>query len=328
MSKIKLIENHSEIGAGTRGASLGVDAIKIASINASSEFFANFPSEKVPTENDILFKRRKPSFAKNIKEISKVFEYLSHSLKNTFNNGFFPIVLAGDHSSAAGTIAGIKATFPNKRLGVIWVDAHADLHSPYTTPSGNVHGMPLAISLGEDNLDRKSNEVKGATLEGWENLKNFAGISPKINYEDIVFFGVRDTEDQEDYLIKKHHLKCFSVTDVRTKGIVTAVNEANEYLENCDLIYISFDVDSMDCNYVSHGTGTPVPVGFSEYEATKLLLNLLKNEKVCCFEVTEVNPTLDEKCNVMAETAFRILEKSAAILEKKKSPFTRNGQAV
>ena len=326
MNKIKLIENHSEIGAGTRGASLGVDAIKIASINAKSEFFAKFPADKLPTENDILFKYPKPSYAKNVKEISKVFENLSRSLKSAFNEDFFPIVLAGDHSSAAGTIAGVKATFPEKRLGVIWVDAHADLHSPYTTPSGNVHGMPLAISLDEDNLDRKTNDVKGATLEGWENLKNFSGIAPKIDYNDLVFFGVRDTEEQEDYLIKKHNLKCFSVTDVRTLGIEKVVNETNEYLKNCDLIYISFDVDSMDCNYVSHGTGTPVPVGFSEYEATKLLLNLLKNEKVCCFEITEVNPTLDEKCNVMAETAFRILEKSTAVLEKKKSPFTRNEQ--
>lgn len=317
MSKIKLVEINSEIGAGTRGASLGIDAMKIASINAGSDFFAKYTSEKVPTENEILFKKSKPSFAINIKEIIKVFENLSQTLKNIFNEGCFPIVLAGDHSSAAGTIAGIKATFPGKRLGVIWVDAHADLHSPYTTPSGNVHGMPLAISLSEDNLDRKSNDVKGSTLKHWENLKNSSGFAPNIDYNDLVFFGVRDTEEQEDYLMKKHNLKSFSVTEVRNLGIEKVVNEANEYLKNCDLIYISFDVDSMDCNYVSHGTGTPVPVGFSEYEVSKLLLHLLKNEKVCCFEITEVNPTLDEKCNLMAETAFRILEKTTAVLEKK-----------
>jgi len=325
MNKIKIIENHSEIGAGTRGSSLGVDAMKIASINAKSEFFANFPAEKIPTENEILFKFPKPSCAKNIKEITKVFENLSRSLKKTFKENCFPIVLAGDHSNAAGTIAGIKATFPNKKLGVIWIDAHADLHSPYTTPTGNVHGMPLAISLAEDNLDRKSNEVKGATLKHWENLKNISGTAPNIDYCDLVFFGVRDTEEQEDFLMKKHNLKSFSVTDVRILGIEKVVDETNEYLKDCDLIYISFDVDSMDSVYVSHGTGTPVPVGFSEYEATKLLVNLLKNEKVCCFEITEVNPTLDEKCNVMAETAFRILEKSTAVLQKRKSAFVDNG---
>ena len=127
---------------------------------------------------------------KNIKEITTVFENLSRSLKNTFKEDCFPIVLAGDHSSAAGTIAGIKATFPEKRLGVIWVDAHADLHSPYTTPSGNVHGMPLAISLDEDNLDRKSNDVKGAVLEYWEKLKNISGVAPNVDYKDLVFFRV------------------------------------------------------------------------------------------------------------------------------------------
>ena len=84
----------------------------------------------------------------------------------------------------------------------------------------------------------------------------------------------------------------------------------------------------MDCNYVSHGTGTPVPVGFSENEATKLLINLLRNEKVCCFEITEINPTLDEKCNVMAETAFRILKKTTVVLEQKESPVSPNGQIV
>lgn len=317
MNKIKLIEVDSEIGAGTRGASLGIDAMKVASINQGSDYFAKFPSINVDSENQILFGKSKKSCAKNIKTINKISQRIGKSLRKVIKEKSFPIILAGDHSSAAGTIAGIKSANPNKRLGVIWVDAHADLHSPYTTPSGNVHGMPLAIALGEDNLDRQVNNVPKATVKQWKKLKNTSGTSPNIKSSDIVFVGVRDTEEPEDYLMEKHNIKNVTVTEVRTKGINKIIQEINDYLSACDLIYISFDVDSMDCMYVSHGTGTPVPLGFTEGEVTKILLKLLSNDKICCFEVTEVNPTLDEKCNVMAETAFRILEKATAVIEKK-----------
>jgi len=317
MNQIKLIEVDSEIGAGTRGASLGIAAMKVASINRKSDYFAKYSSIKVESENQILFGNSDKSFAKNIKTLTKISRRISKSLKKIIKSDSFPIVLAGDHSNAAGTIAGIKSAHPKKRLGVIWVDAHADLHSPYTSPSGNIHGMPLAISLGEDNLDRQVNKVPKSTVKHWEKLKNTSGCAPNIQASDIVFIGVRDTEEPEDYLMEKYNIKNVTVTETRMKGIDTIINEINNHLNECDLIYISFDVDSMDCMYVSHGTGTPVPVGFTEWEATQILLKLLKNDKVCCFEVTEVNPTLDEKCNVMAETAFRILEKATAVLENK-----------
>ena len=315
MKKIKLIEIDSEIGAGTRGASLGIGAMKIASLNFGSDYFAKHSSLVVQNENYVLFGNTDKTYAKNIKNYKTVIERLTDKMQEVFKSKSFPIILAGDHSTAAGTIAGIKRAYPNKRLGVIWVDAHADLHSPYTSPSGNIHGMPLAISLAEDNLDKKNNEVSDDIIQYWNELKNISGVSPAIDYRDLVFIGVRDTEQEENYLMSKHNIKKFSVSDVRNNGIEKIVEETNTYLENCDLIYISFDVDSMDSTYVSHGTGTPVPVGFSEYEATHLLLELLKNQKICCFEITEVNPTLDEKCNVMAETAFRILEKTTKILE-------------
>jgi arginase len=317
MTKIKLIEVDSEIGAGTRGASLGIDAMKIASINQGSDYFARHSSLKVKSENHILFEKAEKSFAKNGKTLTKISKRICKSLKKVIKSNSFPIILAGDHSNAAGTIAGIKSAHPKKRLGVIWLDAHADLHSPYTSPSGNVHGMPLAISLGEDNLDRQINKVPKETKKQWEQLKNTSGVAPNIQHSDIVFIGVRDTEEPEDYLIEKHNIKNVTVTEARLKGIDTIISEINDYLSDCDMIYISFDVDSMDCTYVSHGTGTPVPVGFTEWETTQILLKLLKNEKICCFEITEVNPTLDEKCNVMAETAFRILEKATTVIEAK-----------
>jgi len=317
MSKVQILEVDSEIGAGTRGASLGIDAMKIASINQGSDYFAKYSSLKIDNDNQVLFGNTDKSFAKNIKTLTKVSQRITKSVKKTFKEKSFPIILAGDHSNAAGTIAGIKSAHPKQRLGVIWVDAHADLHSPFTSPSGNIHGMPLAIALSEDNQDRQVNKVPKSTVKQWEKLKNISGCAPNIKSSDIVFIGVRDTEEPEDYLIEKYNIKNVTVTEARMKGIDKIISDIEKHLQDCDLIYISFDVDSMDCIYVSHGTGTPVPVGFTEWEATQILLKLLKNDKVCCFEVTEVNPTLDEKCNVMAETAFRILEKATSVIEKK-----------
>src|SRR5688500_18251905 len=148
MRNIKIIEVKSEIGAGTRGASLGVDALRIAALDFMSNFFVNFPAEVVETENHLLYEPVASPYAKRIKGIYARYERVAEAVSGTLNSGLFPVILAGDHSTAGGTIAGIKIAKPKSRLGVIWVDAHADLHTPYTSPSGNMHGMPLATALG------------------------------------------------------------------------------------------------------------------------------------------------------------------------------------
>lgn len=129
-------------------------------------------------------------------------ERVSDEVSSTLAKGEFPIVLAGDHSTAAGTIAGIKAMYPKSKLGVIWIDAHADLHSPYTTPSGNMHGMPLAMALDEDNLEAKVNKLDQETINYWYQLKNVGKIAPKISYRDLVLISARDMERPEAALLK------------------------------------------------------------------------------------------------------------------------------
>ncbi|NCW87939.1 MAG: arginase, partial [Chitinophagia bacterium] len=151
MKNVKLIEVPSEIGAGTRGASLGVEAIKIAALDFMSNFFIHFPSEKIQTENRLLHEPIESPYAKRIKGMHTMYERVSKSVADTIKNNFFPVVLSGDHATSGATIAGIRIAKPKSKLGVIWIDAHADLHTPYTTPSGNMHGMPMAISLGIDN---------------------------------------------------------------------------------------------------------------------------------------------------------------------------------
>ena len=312
MRNIKIIEVRSEIGAGTRGASLGIDALKIAALDYMSSFFVNFPSEEVETENKLLYEPVESPFAKRIRGVHRMYERVANAVCETLKGGLFPVVLAGDHSSAGGTIAGIKMARPQTKLGVVWIDAHADLHSPYTTPSGNMHGMPLAASLGEDNLDSQVHQPDATTVELWNKLKSVGGIQPKIAPEDLVFIGLRDFEREEDHIIKKGGIKVITVAELRRKGVENVVRQAMLHLSHCDEIYVSFDVDSLD-SAISRGTGTPVSNGLREREAEDLLASLMQSHKICCLEVTEVNPTLDKE-NLMAEIAFNILQRSVNLL--------------
>src|SRR6478735_2731568 len=312
MKNIKLIEVPSEIGAGTRGASLGIDAIKIAALDFMSNFFIHFPSEKIPTENKLLYEPIESPYAKRIKGITAIYERVSKSVADTLKNNFFPVVLSGDHSISAATIAGIKMARPNNKLGVIWIDAHADLHTPYTTPSGNMHGMPLAASLNENNEECAVHEPDEETKKAWDALKQIGKVYPKVLPEDVVFISLRDFEKEEKALIEKYGMKVISTNEVRRKGPENIVRSVTRYLSDCQDIYISFDVDSLDSS-ITKGTGTPVHNGLREREAEDLISKFMQNRKVCCFEITEVNPTLDKE-NLMAEIAFNVLQRSVNVL--------------
>ena len=312
MKNIKLIEVPSEIGAGTRGASLGIDAIKIAALDFMSNFFIHFPSEKVPHENKLLYEPIESPYAKRIKGIVSMYERVSKAVNDSIKNNFFPVVLSGDHSTAGATLAGIKMARPKSKLGVIWIDAHADLHTPYTTPSGNLHGMPLAAAINEDNEENAVHQLDEETKKYWNQLKNMGKIAPKVLPEDVVFISLRDYEKEEKHLIDKYGIKVISTNEVRRKGPENIVRAVIRYLGDCTDIYISFDVDSLDSS-ISKGTGTPVNNGLREREVEDLISKFMQNRKICCFEIAEVNPTLDKE-NLMSEIAFNILQRSVNVL--------------
>lgn len=312
MKNIKLIEVPSEIGAGTRGASLGIEALKIAALDFMSNFFIHFPSEKIPSENKILYEPIESPYAKRIKGVAAIYDKVSKAVTDSIKGNFFPVILSGDHSVAGGVIAGIKMAKPKSKLGVIWIDAHADLHTPYTTPSGNMHGMPLATALGIDNESSAVHELDDETKKYWEYLKNIGKIKPKVLPEDVVYISLRDFEREEKSIIEKHEMKVVTTSEVRRKGPENVVRSVLRYLSDCTDIYVSFDVDSLDAS-ISRGTGTPVSNGLKEREAEDLISKLMQNRKVCAFEITEVNPTLDKE-NLMAEIAFNILQRSVNVL--------------
>ena len=309
--QIQLIFNPSELGAGTKGASLGPDAILTAARAKNSDLFENREIQIIPNQNHRLNKRSEKSFAKNIDGVIHIYSIVQTEIIETLRKGSFPIIIAGDHSSAGATISGISKYHSNKKIGVLWIDAHADLHTPYTTPSGNIHGMPVSTALGIDNLECKKNDVDNLIAESWNRLK-----SNSLEPENLTYIAVRDTEKEEDFLIDQLKIKNYSVQEVRKLGIQKLVAELKERFNNIDYLYVSFDVDSMDPELTSYGTGTPVPNGLSPEEACEILIEVCKLDKFIALEIVEVNPCLDEKKNKMAETTLEIIESIIETLEK------------
>lgn len=304
---IKLLKNRSDIGAGTRGSDLGIDALEIAAINQTNDFFHRHLFQDIVTHNETIYQKNTNSFAKRIEHVAEQCKRVCDAVSTALLQNYFPIVLSGDHSSALGTISGIKKAHPNKKLGVVWIDAHADIHSPYTSPSGNIHGMPLAAALSFDHKHLQVNEISEDTIHYWNVLKSIGTTDPKLKPENLVYFGLRDFEPAEKQVIEETSISNFTVEQLRENGLQNILAAIIKKFEDVDEIYISFDVDSMDCDQISYGTGTPVKSGFLPDEINQILEQLLFTKKVVCLEIAEINPLLDNKGNKMAETAFQIL---------------------
>ncbi|MEK9787876.1 MAG: arginase [Flavobacteriaceae bacterium] len=307
MKPLKVLKNRSDIGAGTRGSDLGIDALEIAAINANSDFFNRHPYLDIETHNETIYNKVQNTTAKRINFVREQCARVANATEITLQQGFFPLILSGDHSSALGSLAGLKRTYDTQQIGVVWIDAHADLHSPFSTPSGNIHGMPLAAALAQDNRAYKRNEVEGQIREDWEALKSLGKQVPILKPEHLIYFGVRDYEQEEAAIMEGFQIRNYPVNEVRQRGLKTCLDEALAHLERVDLIYLTFDVDALDCDLVSRGTGTPVSKGFDPAEIIELIKGVQSSGKLVAVEVCEINPLLDEKGNRMAEVAFDII---------------------
>ena len=200
----------------------------------------------------------------------------------------FPLIVGGDHSMAIGTLAGLAQTGP---YGVIWVDAHADLNTGETSPSGNIHGMPLAAAMGMGDV----------------RLTEVGGRDPKLSPEHLVYIALRDIDEGEMNEINRLGIKVITVEEVRTRGVDVIMQESLNYLrERVDRFYISFDMDSLDASLVP-GTGTPVDGGLTEVEAKAILKEAMQAEDLIAVELVELNPALDRD-DVTAQLAYRLCE--------------------
>lgn len=285
-----------DLGADRRGVDMGPSALRIAGIGDKLETLGY----KVSDLGDVVIRnqeRQKVKFTKlkYLKEIVKTSEMLAKKVERSLDAGHFPLCLGGDHSMALGSIAGIAAHCKkhNKRLGVIWIDAHADMNTDETTPSGNIHGMPVAASLGLGSKD----------------LTNIKGITPKAKPENFHLIGIRSVDTLERKLIKELNLPVYTMTDIDRKGIDFVINKVlKELKKNVDHIHVSFDLDSVD-PATAPGVGTPVPGGLSYRETHLIMETIAECGCMASFEVAEVNPILDDK-NISAEFAAELVASS------------------
>lgn len=303
--ELRLIEAGSEIGAGTRGTSMGMAALRVAAWKNGSELFSKVEETVLRNENEVLYEEDRGSpNAHHIDGLLRFGSDLAYEVFRNLRQDLFVITIGGDHSIAIGSISGSRMALRSGNLGVVWIDAHADMHSPWSTPSGNVHGMPLALLM---DLDVKGmNRPRKDTLNTWNRLREIGPDGPKVLPENLVIIGLRDYEAEELRTIERHRIKVVRVDEVRSKGPEAIVRETLEYLGDCHQIHVSFDVDSLDPS-VSAGTGTPVPDGLKLGEAAGLLTGFCADPKVRALDVVEINPALDTK-NAMAEQVLTILD--------------------
>ncbi|MCH4827597.1 MAG: arginase [Planococcus sp. (in: firmicutes)] len=288
---ISIIGVPMDHGQTRRGVDMGPSAIRYAGVVDRIEELGH----RVTDEGDILIGQTDGSVdtetnLRNLKAITKATEALGDKVFNVAEAGNFPLVLGGDHSIAIGTLAGISERHEN--LGVIWYDAHADMNTSDTSPSGNIHGMPLAASFGH----------------GHEKLTNIRGYSPKVKPENIVIIGARSVDPGERELIKEHGIRVYSMHEIDKMGMHAVIEESIRYLKeerNTDAVHLSLDLDGIDPMYTP-GVGTPVPGGIS-YRESHLAMEMLYDANIITSaEFVEVNPILDEK-NRTADVAVALI---------------------
>lgn len=290
-----------DLGAPGPGASSGPQAI-LKHLNQTTPHIKTNSVKTIKAPAPVEDAEKTPH-AKSLARTLATMTALRDSVTQSLKQGRFPMVLSGDHSTAVGTIAGIKDAFPHLEMGVVWFDAHTDIHSPYTTHSGNLHGMPLAGATSIDNKPYQRQPLTVLEKELWSDIKNLSTICPMIELENIVFVGIRDMESEEKDLVKSRDCLILDAAYVQEQTASELVAKTQNHLRHCDIIYVSFDIDCLDKSLVP-GTGTPVEGGPDPKKVLEIVSMLSKWERVVCFELSEVNPSLDPSGQTMDVATF------------------------
>jgi arginase len=279
---VSIIGFPMDLGADRRGVDMGPSALRIAGLQTKLEALGYKVEDNGDIKIEIMERQKiKNPKLKYLDEIIKTSKLLAEKVERVLDKGDFPICLGGDHSMALGTISGI-ASFCKKRklrLGVIWIDAHSDMNTDETSPTGNIHGMPLSALMGL----------------GCEELVNLLGFTPKLYPENCVLIGIRSIDEAEKVNIKKLKVPIYTMNDIDKLGIHRIIAKVlKQFREKVDHIHISFDVDSVDPS-VAPGVGTPIPGGLSYREAHLLMETIAECGCMSSLEIAEVNPILDHK---------------------------------
>jgi arginase len=282
MLKIAIGNVHMDLGAGRRGVDMGPSAIHLAGLKSGIEslghrvvdnWASGVPSQEMAEPGD-------PS-ARFLSEITVSCREVADRVEAGLEKGWLPVVLGGDHSVAIGTISGLARYWRKRgqRVGVLWVDAHTDVNTPETSPSGNIHGMPLAVLLGR----------------GPKELVEIAGDAPALNPEDVVIFGVRDVDDTERRNVQQLGVRVYTMSELDDRGTALCVREALERISRHTAgVHLSFDLDGVDPQHAP-GVGTAVPGGLNLRESHLICEKVAQTGKVLGVEMVELNPVIDSE---------------------------------
>jgi arginase len=279
--KIRIIGVPMDLGASRRGVDMGPSALRVGGIAWRLKSMGH----QVEDVGNVLVKQPEEQHfgekkAKYLAEIAETCKGLAEIVGKTLDDGLLPLVMGGDHSIAVGTVGGVAAHFrkKEKRIGLLWLDAHADMNTPESSPSGNIHGMPIAAIAGY----------------GPDELTEIAGPKPMINPRNICLVGVRDIDSKEKKIIKESGVHVFTMRDLDERGMREVMAEAlRAASDETDGLVVSLDLDFVD-PADAPGVGTPVRGGVTYREAHLAMEMIADTKAVASLEVVEVNPVIDQ----------------------------------
>jgi arginase len=291
--QVHIIGVPMDLGAGRRGVDMGPAAVRVAGLGAKAaalgyavkdcgNVFVEQP-ERLRDESDR---------AHFLAEIASASARLAEKTRKILDEGGMPIVLGGDHSIAIGSVSGVAAHFRDRgeRVGVIWLDAHADMNTPETTASGNIHGMPLACLMGR----------------GPAELTEIFGFTPKVDPRNVALIGIRDIDPGERALIRELGVRAFTAREMDERGMNSIMDEALEIAsEGTAGYHVTLDVDFIDPRFAP-GVGTPVPGGATYRESHLAMERVADDGRMVSLEYTELNPIFDVR-NQSAEVGVELL---------------------
>lgn len=279
---ISLIGVPMDLGGGRRGVDMGPSAIRIAGLERALTTmgldFEDRGNVTVEVPESLLPERENARF---LKEIADACERLRDRVIDVLEKGRMPLVVGGDHSIACGTVAGMSSWYQRRqeKIGLIWFDAHGDMNTPETSPSGNIHGMPLAACLGR----------------GLPELTRIGERFPMVDVENAVAVGVRSLDRNERKIIKDSGVRVITMREIDQRGIHDVMTEALEIANRGTAgFHLSFDLDGTDPD-VAPGVGTPVPGGTTLRESHLVMELAAEDGRMLGLEFTEINPILDER---------------------------------
>jgi len=280
MSKISIVGVPMDLGADRRGVDMGPSALRYADLNEKLQALG-YEVDDLGDLDVIIPETRHfgDPHAKYLKEIADACTHLANLVLEIHTDHRTPIVLGGDHSIAVGTMSGMAESFrrQNGKIGLMWFDAHADFNTPQISPSGNVHGMPMAAIMGYGPIE----------------LTRIFGFSPKIQPERAVMIGIREVDPQERELVKSSGVRVFTMKEIDRRGIGSVMDEALSIVtKDTDGFSVTLDADFLD-PYESPGVATPVRGGADYREAHLAMEMVADTKKMVSFEIAEINPILD-----------------------------------